>query len=91
MTQTSSKCNTTTKDVASAIGLAYGRALTEAISSSQIAGFRALFADGPVMVVLQNASGDEAEFTIADDVAVDEEEVTTTMTWNDFAKRLPKI
>jgi hypothetical protein len=75
------------KSVAAALGTAYGVELTEAVASGDISGFRALFVDGPVLVVLQNASGQEAEFTIADAPAEGEEtdaSVAATMTWNDF-------
>lgn len=76
----------TKKSIAASIGSAYGAEITKAVTSGDISGFRALFVDGPVLVVLQNALGEEAEFTIADDAVVGEESdaPTVSMTWEDF-------
>ena len=76
------------KSIAAAIGQAYGVEMTKAIASGDISGFRSLFVDGPVLVVLQNAAGEEAEFTIADAPAAGEGDdaaaAGVTMTWDEF-------
>ncbi|GKY95666.1 hypothetical protein MPSEU_000527600 [Mayamaea pseudoterrestris] len=75
---------TTKKSIAASIGSAYGAEMTKAIASGDISGFRALFIDEPVLVVLQNAVGEEAEFTIADAAPEGEIDPVVTMTWDDF-------
>ena len=74
------------KSIAATIGQAYGVEMTKAVASGDVSGFRSLFVDGPVLVVLQNAVGEEAEFTIADASPAGEEQAAegVTMTWDEF-------
>lgn len=61
----------------------WGPALTKAVKESDISAFRSLFAPGPIMVVLQNAMGEEMEFTVGDDGE-------STLTWDEFHKTTTK-
>lgn len=74
-------CNTTmvtAHKVAADIADKWGPALTKSIKERDISDFKALFAsDEPVFVVLQNAEGNEAEFTIGD---IDE----ASLTWDEY-------
>lgn len=54
----------------------WGPAFTKAILQDDLGAFQSLFIDDPVMVVLQNAEGQEADFSIGNSGA--------TMTWQEF-------
>lgn len=55
----------------------WGPALTKAYTDSDLAAFKSLFVSEPVAVVLQNAEGGEAEFTIG-------EGEDASLTWEQF-------
>lgn len=67
------------KSKASEVADQWGPALTKAIIDGDLSSFKSLFVSSePVAVVLQNAEGSEAEFTIGD------EGQDATMTWQEF-------
>ena len=62
--------------VATEVADKWGPALTKAVMENDVTDFKNLFSKEPVLVVLQNAEGTEADFTIGDEGA--------TMTWEEF-------
>ncbi|KAL7563649.1 hypothetical protein ACA910_013385 [Epithemia clementina (nom. ined.)] len=63
--------------IANDIASQWGPAVTKAMLEGDVSSFKDLFAE-PVAVVLQNALGEEVEFSIADQVE------GATMSWKDF-------
>jgi hypothetical protein len=87
---------TSRQQQAASIADQWGPALTKAIVDKDLSEFRGLFVEqGPVVVVLQNAEGSEAVFTIVDSKETEEEEAATdnpalegrvagSLTWEEF-------
>ena len=71
------------KSKSSEVAEQWGPARTKAFIDGDMTSFKSLFADKPIIVVLQNEEGSEAEFTIGDG---DE----ATLSWQDFHESTSK-
>lgn len=79
-TTTSSSSSSARAAAGAALADQWGPALTQAFANRDISTFQALFvSDRPIIVVLQDGTGREAEFTLSDNP-----DHNATMTWQDF-------